>query len=126
MKIAGRKAWVLTVDMGYGHQRAAYPFRDIAQGGVITVNDYPGLPAEERRGWEQMRSGYEWISRIGQWSAAGRMLFNFFDRFQKIPPFYPRRDLSHSNIQLDHIYSMIEQGGVGKHLFTEVLAKKPR
>ena len=25
-----KKAWVISVDMGYGHQRAAYPLKDIA------------------------------------------------------------------------------------------------
>ena len=32
-----KKAWVTTADMGYGHQRAVYPLRDIAEGGIITV-----------------------------------------------------------------------------------------
>ena len=32
------QAWVVAVDMGYGHQRAAYPFRDIAYEGIITAN----------------------------------------------------------------------------------------
>ena len=35
------QAWVVAVDMGYGHQRAAYPFRDIAYEGIITgVTDF--------------------------------------------------------------------------------------
>jgi hypothetical protein len=32
-----KKAWVLTVDMGYGHQRAAYPFHDIANQEIIAL-----------------------------------------------------------------------------------------
>ena len=32
------KAWVISVDMGYGHQRAAYPLRDIAFERIITAN----------------------------------------------------------------------------------------
>ena len=33
-----KKAWVITVDMGYGHQRAAYPLKDIAYERIITAN----------------------------------------------------------------------------------------
>lgn len=32
------KAWVVTVDMGYGHQRAAYPLKKFAYGGIINAN----------------------------------------------------------------------------------------
>ncbi len=31
------KAWVATVDMGLGHQRAIYPLTHLAEGGFITV-----------------------------------------------------------------------------------------
>ena len=31
------KAWVVAVDMGYGHQRAALPFRDIT-GRIVGLN----------------------------------------------------------------------------------------
>src|SRR3989338_4397011 len=97
-------AWVLTVDMGYGHQRAAYPFTDIAHNGVIAMNEYKGLPLEERKAWEQSRQGYELISRIQAKSFIGRFAFEVFDRFQEIPRFYPRRDLSRPNLQLMHTY----------------------
>ena len=39
------KAWVVAVNMGYGHQRAAHPLRDLAyKGQVICANDYDGIP----------------------------------------------------------------------------------
>jgi len=31
------RAWVATADMGLGHQRAAYPLRNIAEGGLMTL-----------------------------------------------------------------------------------------
>ena len=33
-----KKAWVIAVDMGYGHQRAAYPLKDMAYGDIINAN----------------------------------------------------------------------------------------
>ncbi len=118
-----KKAWVLTVDMGYGHQRAAYPLHDIAYKGVITVNDYPGLPTSERKIWKESREGYEWISRVQSKSIIGRALFGVFDKIQEIPAFYPHRDLSRPNLQLIHTYNLIEKQELGKHLFTKVLSK---
>ena len=32
------KAWVVTVDMGLGHQRATYPLASVAEGGVLPVS----------------------------------------------------------------------------------------
>jgi len=121
-----KKAWVITVDMGYGHQRAAYPLKDIAYKGIITMNTYDGVPAEEKKAWKQSREGYELISRIQAKSSIGRILFDIFDKIQEIPSFYPRRDMSRANLQLLHTYHMIEKGGVGKHLFTKVLIQNPK
>lgn len=119
-------AWILTVDMGYGHQRAAYPLHDISHNSIIAINDYKGLPKEERHAWKQSRQGYEFISRIQAKSVVGRFAFELFDRFQEIPRFYPRRDLSRPNLQLLHTYRMIEKHGIGKHLFTKVLTKNQK
>ncbi|MBI2645373.1 hypothetical protein HYW94_04350 [Candidatus Uhrbacteria bacterium] len=121
-----KKAWVIAVDMGYGHQRAAYPLKDIAYKGIITMNTYEGVPAEEKKVWKQSREGYELISRIQAKSSIGRILFDLFDKIQEIPSFYPRRDMSRANLQLMHTYHMIEKGGVGKHLFTKVLTQNPK
>jgi len=119
-------AWVITVDMGYGHQRAAYPLHDIAYHGIIAMNEYKGLPREERKAWQQSREGYELISRFQAKTFVGKYAFKLFDRVQEIPRFYPRRDLSRPNLQLLHTYRMIEKHGVGKHLFTKVLKKNQR
>ena len=49
------KAWVVTVDMGYGHQRAAYPLHSIAYGKIITANNYPGIPDKDKFIWENSK-----------------------------------------------------------------------
>jgi len=120
------KAWVVTVDMGYGHQRAAYPLHDIAYDGIIAINDYKGLPESERHTWRQSRQGYEWISRFQAHSFIGRAAFKLFDHIQEIPAFYPRRDLSRQTLQLLQTYYAIEKKGLGHHLFTKVLSKQPK
>lgn len=118
-----KNAWVVTVDMGYGHQRAAYPMHDIAHKGIITMNNYKGLPRSERDLWLKSREGYEFISRIQARSVIGKYVFELFDKIQEIPSFYPRRDLSRPTLQLLQTYAMIEKQGLGKHLFTKVLSE---
>ncbi len=119
-----QKAWIVTVDMGYGHQRAAYPLKSIAQGGIITANNYPGIPDADRRLWESSRTFYEFISRFKKVPLVGPKAFDLFDRLQSIPQFYPRRDLSASNVQVEQMYGLFKRQEWGKHLITK-LAKNP-
>ena len=59
-----QKAWVATVDMGLGHQRATYPLRYLAQGGIITVGGSVAADQAEKKLWDRMRSMYEFLSRV--------------------------------------------------------------
>ena len=38
------KAWIISVDMGYGHDRAAFPLKDIAYRRIITANNDRIIP----------------------------------------------------------------------------------
>jgi hypothetical protein len=112
------KAWVVAVDMGYGHLRAAYPLRHLSPTGKILIaNNYQGIPAADSRLWQGTRKLYETISRLNNIPLIGKTLFSFMDYFQKIPTFYPRRDLSKPSFQLNQIYSYIKKGW-GKDLVT--------
>ncbi len=125
------KAYIVTVDMGYGHQRAVYPLKDIAaspvgwgeKGMIITANNYAGIPRSDRAKWEGGRKIYEKISRMKRLPLVGDYIFGVMDYLQRIEPFYPNRDLSKPTLQVKQLYSMVK-GGVGKHLIDE-LNKKP-
>ncbi len=111
-----KKAWIISVNMGYGHQRTAFPLKDLApEGKIINANDYPGIPVRDRRIWETTRRIYEFISRIKKIPLIGEFIFFIFDRVQKILRFYPKRDLSQPNFQLKQISALIKKGW-GKHL----------
>ncbi|MBI5793598.1 hypothetical protein HZA87_00720 [Candidatus Uhrbacteria bacterium] len=114
-KPSERKAWVIDVNMGYGHSRAAYALKDLSGGEVISANDYRGIPAEDKKLWRESREWYEAISRMKPIPVVGNFLFEAMDYWQQIPQFYPRRDLSKPNMQLKQIYRMIKKG-LGKHL----------
>jgi len=116
MEIANKKAWVVSVSMGYGHQRTAYSLRDLARGGIIiNANDYPGIPAGDRRVWEGMRNVYEFISRLKRIPLIGGAIFAILDKLQEILSYYPKRDLSRPIPQLRQAYFSIKRGW-GNHL----------
>jgi hypothetical protein len=119
-----KKVWVIAADMGYGHQRTAYPLRDIAFGGkVINANSYQGIPKKDKRFWQQTRSLYEFISRFKKIPILGSFAFSILDRFQKIMTYYPRRDLSRPDFSLKNIFRFIRRGW-GRDLI-ERLGKNP-
>lgn len=118
-----KKAWVVAVDMGYGHERAAFGLEDLAQGGIIVANHYKGIPEKEKKLWARNRELYETISRLQGLPWIGDKIFGLMDRFQRIPSFYPRRDLSKWNLQIAEIYYLIHHG-LCKHLI-ESLSRHP-
>ena len=104
------KAWVVTADMGYGHQRAAFPFRDIARERIITANSDTIVGADEKKMWRQFQQFYETISRLSRIPLAGPWLWKAYDNFQSISPFYPFRDLSKPTFGSFRLQRMIHHG----------------
>jgi hypothetical protein len=118
-----KQAWIVAVDMGYGHQRAAYPLRHLSPTGkVISANNYEGIPKKDYRIWHESESFYGFVSRLINFPLVGRFLFNLYDRAQSIKEFYPRRDLSEPNFQLKRMYSLIRNGW-GKDLINMLNTK---
>ena len=111
MKHMKQEAWVISVNMGYGHQRTAYPLRNLAPDGkVINANSYQGIPERDKKIWETTRNSYEFISRFQRFPLVGKTAFLIYDQFQKILTFYPIRDLSKPNFVLKQIYSSLKKG----------------
>ncbi len=109
---AGRapRAWLTTANMGLGHQRAAYPLRDIAEGGIITLGKAENTSPSEQRLWERLRKSYEFLSRTKSWPLIGNTVFGLLDRLQNIPPFYPIRDMSNPSFQVRWLKGLILKG----------------
>ncbi len=104
------RAWVVTADMGFGHQRAAHSLAYLAEGGVITAGAPDATDPDEERFWKRLQGAYEFLSRAKAVPVVGHALFGALDGMLAIPPFYPLRDLSHpspNNYLVDHL---IRQG----------------
>ncbi len=119
-----KSAWVVSVNMGYGHQRTAFPLRSLsAKGKVICANSYQGIPKRDKRIWGLTRAGYEFVSRVKAIPLFGSFVFFLFDQFQKILSFYPERNLSVPSFQLKQTFSLIKKGW-GRHFIVK-LAENP-
>lgn len=122
--IKEKKAWVVAVDMGYGHQRTAYPLKKFALGEkIINANSYSSIPQKDKLFWESTRRFYEFISNFKKTPLIGNFAFSVFDAFQRIPEFYPKKDLSKPTLNLKKIFSLIKKGW-GRDL-VQKLNKKP-
>lgn len=111
-----QKAWIIDVNMGYGHRRTSFPLRGIAiEGQTISANNYHGMPWLDRAIWEGSRKFYEFISNFKKIPIIGSAMFGLFNEFQKIHPLYPKHDMSRVNIFFSGTHWLIKMGW-GKHL----------
>ena len=119
-----KTAWIVSINMGYGHQRTAYPLKSFAEGKeIVCANDYPGIPTSDKKIWASSRSFYEFISRFKKFPLLGEWSFALFDMTQKINDFYTTKDLSVPSFTQRRTSPLFEKGW-GKDLI-EKLAKKP-
>jgi hypothetical protein len=109
-ELKGIKAWVVTADMGYGHQRAVYPLKNIAEEKIITVGSEQSASANEEKLWKRVLGAYEFMSRAKSIPVIGKPLFTLLDALLHIPSYYPIRDLSNKTFQVDLLESSIKKG----------------
>jgi hypothetical protein len=105
-----KKAWVVSADMGYGHQRAVYPLKDIAEDGIITVGSSGAISKAEQKLWKRLLNAYEFFSRAKGIPVLGPPFFSMLDSLMRIPSFYPMRNLSNTTFQVNFLESLIEKG----------------
>ena len=118
-----KKAKIISVDMGYGHQRTAYSLKELAfNDEIIDANSYDGIPDKDKKIWESFNEFYEFVSRFKRIPLIGSFIFSLFDKYQEIASFYPKRDLSNPNLSTKKAYDFFEDGW-GSHLI-RYLGKK--
>lgn len=110
MNELNKKAWVVSADMGYGHQRAVYPLKNIAEEGIITVGSSEAVSKTEKKLWKRLLNAYELFSRAKAIPIIGPPFFSMLDSLMRIPSFYPMRNLSSTTFQVNLLESLIEKG----------------
>ncbi len=104
------RAWIVSADMGYGHQRAVFPLNGIAEEGLITVGKNDNSSPKEKKQWKRLLDVYETFSRARGIPVVGKPIFAMLDALMHIPSFYPIRNLSHSTFQVDLLEKNIANG----------------
>jgi len=104
------KAWIVSADMGYGHQRAVYPLKDISENGIITVGSTEAASKSEKKLWKRILNAYEFFSRAKSIPVIGTPFFSLWDMMMHIPSFYPMRDMSNTTFQVNLLESTIKNG----------------
>lgn len=110
---------VASVEMGYGHLRAAHAVASALGTGVVHVDQPPMAPPEEQRLWRASRRLYEITSRTSQWPVVGVPLRSALEVLTDIPHLYPHRDLSAPTFQVRSLDRLIRRGlgeGLAAHL----------
>jgi hypothetical protein len=118
------RAWVVTADMGLGHQRAAHSLAYLAPSGILVAGSPDLTDKDEARFWRRLTWTYETLSRARGLPFVGGAVFSLLDNLLHIPPFYPLRDLSKPSLNNYLVDHLIRQGlgrGLLERLRSQVL-----
>jgi hypothetical protein len=110
---------VVSVEMGFGHLRAALPLAHHLGEQVVHADREPLAAPEERALWWRLRRTYELTSRLSQIPVAGAPLQWALDRVTGIPHLHPHRDLSAPTHGVRFLERLIRRG-LGEGLVQEL------
>jgi hypothetical protein len=106
-----KKFWLVSADMGYGHQRAIWPLKALARGGtILNANNSPDASMKELRLWKEMQHTYEFMSRAGNLPIIGDFITKLLDSLLYIPSYYPLKERSNATLQVRYLKSTIKKG----------------
>jgi hypothetical protein len=106
----GQKPTVVSVDMGYGHLRAAAPLATALGVEILHADQPPLADARERVHWTRARRFYEVMSRLSQLPIIGGALDQMLDVVTSIPRLHPFRDLSAPSFGARSLNRLIRRG----------------
>jgi hypothetical protein len=119
-----KPAWVTMVSMGLGHMRAAYPLKDIAEGGLVQYATRETTSPREFKVWDGMEKLYNFMSKAEKIPVIGWVIFAILNAAEKVLPFYPKKDYSAPNFGTKFLNGFIQNRGIGTDLIKLVRSKK--
>lgn len=109
-------ARIVAVHMGLGHLRAAFPLRALSGKEIIVWGSRHYAAPGEKKYWRAIRKTYYFLSRVGSYPLVGKLALKIILAIQKIPPFYPRKDLSSPNLAVKFLSFLIRKAGLCRSL----------
>jgi hypothetical protein len=116
------KAWVVTVLMGLGHLRAAYPLRDLTHEGVVIYGSRRTTPNPEYGIWRRLRRVYYASSKAGAIPVVGKALVALLLAVQRIKPYYPKADQSKPTLAVRLLKRLVLKRGLCRSLRDKLAA----
>lgn len=114
-----REPAIVSVEMGYGHLRAAHSLARAMGVPVLRADQPPMARDDEVRIWDMVRRWYEFTSRLSQKEYVGPIMRSVLNGVTSIPPLHPGRDLSKLNLSVRFQRFLIRRGlcrGVVEHV----------
>ena len=102
--------FVVAIEMGYGHLRAAAPLAERLSTEVLECDRAPLADAREQREWAETRRMYEGMSRLSQVPLIGAPLRQAIEAITAIPHLHPYRDLSAPTLGTRVLDGFIQRG----------------
>lgn len=103
------KAWIITADMGHGHQRAVWPLKHIANEKVLNCGiEY--CDKSEKRLWKMFLASYETISKFADIPIISKISNKILEKILYIPSLYPIRRNSSATLQVKYLKFLIKRG----------------
>ena len=81
------QAWIVSANMGLGHQRATYPLRDMAYNGVLLFGEDESLKKEKGR--TIFRNSYETYQGPAKYRPSVLYLFSLLENCKTYLPITP-------------------------------------
>ncbi len=118
------KTLIITVLMGLGHVRAAYPLKGLGDGEIMIYGSKRVTPQPEYKSWKKIRKAYYFLSRAGKVPLIGKYILGLMLALQSIRPYYPVKDQSKPNLALKYLLHLIQAKGLCSALIEKVRGKK--
>lgn len=114
------KTQVVSVLMGLGHIRAAYPLKHISDDDILKYGSKAVTPRAERKIWKRLKKTYYWMSRAGNIPVIGKYILAPMLAMQRIEPYYPVKDMSRPNMAVKYLHHMIKKKNLCAGLIEQV------
>lgn len=101
---------IVSVEMGYGHLRAALPLADALGIPLLHADQSPISDAAEQRSWRWVQRGHERLSKPSYFRPVLGKPTQWMDKITNIPPLYGARNLERPNVGAKLLDAMIARG----------------
>jgi len=105
------KPAIVSVEMGYGHLRAAFPLVDRFDSPLIRADEPPIAAFDEQQLWRWVRNAHEGLSRLSQLPGRmGELMRASMDSVTMIDPLHAGSELSRPNLGVLALDTLIKRG----------------